>query len=666
MNRLTSSPHVIRNLDGTIPAKIAIGLALVVSLLSGCTHPVEVVGEGDVLSSSGERDCSAQERNCPFLVVEAFEERYTALPRAGHTFVRWQNCGDGALANQCHLGPVDADTVRQFWGVTLPPTTAYFQPINTVPLRSTPPIRVEQSPSRFNCTGSERQWLQSAPSSRFALVVLPCSREGGIRIVERLPSKVWQLYREYTWQELSDSIAFGHSPAFSGDGRYFFIMGQSTDSPLQQSLFSFAWDESQGSLSLLQSFSLKTEEWSFNVSTGLVHPATGNHVYVHGTVDFPGEFQDVYGGPALLSLSYDGEGRFTLLQLLSGDELGEFINPLVEGRPIVDDIESIQFNPSGSLLYLGVSSYPLEQPKEYVFSLFARSPSGVLAKQSQFSPSDFGIDIGMPFLPTFSPDGRRVYAFREVAVPLPKYLWVLDVMADGTFRQREQYSADLRGTRLSSLVPIDVSSDDQQLYIYDSFRDEVGIFSRQLRTDFMEQVSTFKPSGYQPEGWPALALLTDSGWLNSTSSAYLMDYEPAYQYQLFLGTLDLDTDVQLSLRGPRKVADGSPGQLNLAVYNSGPAPAYGVRLRVDFRGTQNFFIARNNSDIECITTPSAMLCDLPELSVAGLAELDIEVQSLGSTTITASASATTSQADLNTANNSESLTVRFVQDESEG
>ncbi len=35
----------------------------VLACLAGCSHPLEIAGEGDILSASGERDCSLEEYN---------------------------------------------------------------------------------------------------------------------------------------------------------------------------------------------------------------------------------------------------------------------------------------------------------------------------------------------------------------------------------------------------------------------------------------------------------------------------------------------------------------------------------------------------------------------------------------------------------------------------
>ena len=109
-----------------------------VSLVVACSHPLEIVGEGNIQSGTGTRDCyleefQAGEENCSVnLVVHDYHETYYAVPREGWHFVAWENyCTDGATANECSFD-FDASVVRQFWGQTVPPLVAVFSQ-NTPP-----------------------------------------------------------------------------------------------------------------------------------------------------------------------------------------------------------------------------------------------------------------------------------------------------------------------------------------------------------------------------------------------------------------------------------------------------------------------------------------------------------------------------------------------------
>ncbi|MEM8500465.1 MAG: S8 family serine peptidase [Pseudomonadota bacterium] len=105
-------------------------LVIVVSLcfLGACTHGVDIVGEGDVRSSSGTRDCLKIDAPCSFEVSTDYLETYTALPAAGHTFKEWRNCGNYSLAT-CRF-TVPETIVRQFAGQTMPSVVAVFEPIS--------------------------------------------------------------------------------------------------------------------------------------------------------------------------------------------------------------------------------------------------------------------------------------------------------------------------------------------------------------------------------------------------------------------------------------------------------------------------------------------------------------------------------------------------------
>lgn len=108
-------------------------LALVsVLFVTGCSHPLEIVGEGDIVSASGQRSCSlleyqAQTDNCDInLVLGGYSETYSALPHAGWEFVRWENCA--MQFPDCGV-QIDAAYVQLFWGFTAEPLIAVFQPL---------------------------------------------------------------------------------------------------------------------------------------------------------------------------------------------------------------------------------------------------------------------------------------------------------------------------------------------------------------------------------------------------------------------------------------------------------------------------------------------------------------------------------------------------------
>jgi hypothetical protein len=104
---------------------------LLLALATACSHPLEIVGQGDILSASGDRDCRLEDYqaaadNCTENLVEtSYQETYYALPRAGWQFDRWENyCEDQAEAS-CSFD-VPESAVMQAIGQTAPALRAIF------------------------------------------------------------------------------------------------------------------------------------------------------------------------------------------------------------------------------------------------------------------------------------------------------------------------------------------------------------------------------------------------------------------------------------------------------------------------------------------------------------------------------------------------------------
>ena len=114
--------------------RFALSVLALISM-SACTHPVRVRGGGDIISATGDRDCSMEQGQCDFVIVDDYKESYTARARPGYRFSRWEGCGDKA-------GPVcswdvPAETVKQYWGTTAPvPMTAIFSPESLIGIAS--------------------------------------------------------------------------------------------------------------------------------------------------------------------------------------------------------------------------------------------------------------------------------------------------------------------------------------------------------------------------------------------------------------------------------------------------------------------------------------------------------------------------------------------------
>ena len=112
-------------------------------LLMACSHPLQIEGEGDILSASGTRDCYLEEfqvgaENCRVnLVVDAYQETYYAVAREedGWEFSHWKNCFTDATGNECSFN-LPAAVVRKAWGESVPPLVAVFQRREPVALYS--------------------------------------------------------------------------------------------------------------------------------------------------------------------------------------------------------------------------------------------------------------------------------------------------------------------------------------------------------------------------------------------------------------------------------------------------------------------------------------------------------------------------------------------------
>jgi len=92
--------------------------------LAACTHPLDIVGQGDIRSASGDNDCLLEEAPCEVVAVDAYAETYSAQPRSGYIFAGWDNCPE-AQDDNC-LIDVPAEVVHDNWGKTAPTLIARF------------------------------------------------------------------------------------------------------------------------------------------------------------------------------------------------------------------------------------------------------------------------------------------------------------------------------------------------------------------------------------------------------------------------------------------------------------------------------------------------------------------------------------------------------------
>jgi hypothetical protein len=111
----------------------ALVLILAATAISGCRHPLEIFGEGDIKSASGNRDCLleqflAADPQCTENSVqdEAYIETYTGEPRLGWVFKGWKTYCEYSNASPSCSFSESADQVEKHKNATLFPLKAEF------------------------------------------------------------------------------------------------------------------------------------------------------------------------------------------------------------------------------------------------------------------------------------------------------------------------------------------------------------------------------------------------------------------------------------------------------------------------------------------------------------------------------------------------------------
>jgi hypothetical protein len=133
---MAASQYAYRLLTGNVFMDIRV-LLLMTLVLTACSHPIEIVGQGDVISASGDRDCLYEQhlegkQNCSKnYVLTEYVETYYATPRLGWAFTGWGNyCKNSDVSEaQCSFN-VPADWVELGYFETMPPLVAYFSLIS--------------------------------------------------------------------------------------------------------------------------------------------------------------------------------------------------------------------------------------------------------------------------------------------------------------------------------------------------------------------------------------------------------------------------------------------------------------------------------------------------------------------------------------------------------
>jgi hypothetical protein len=112
--------------------KVMLSIWLSVFLVA-CKHPIEIIGGGDVLSESGDRDCSLEEFQAQATVCtentvsDDYLETYYAQARPGWQFSGWgYYCPDNGLSNECTFN-LSKEFMDAFPIEEAAPLIAYFR-----------------------------------------------------------------------------------------------------------------------------------------------------------------------------------------------------------------------------------------------------------------------------------------------------------------------------------------------------------------------------------------------------------------------------------------------------------------------------------------------------------------------------------------------------------
>lgn len=95
------------------------------AVLAACRHGIEIVGQGNVTSASGARNCSRNAAPCRFEIEGAYNETYTATPAAGWLHDAWERCQE-PTGNRCRFS-IGADVTSDFPDADVPGAVARFR-----------------------------------------------------------------------------------------------------------------------------------------------------------------------------------------------------------------------------------------------------------------------------------------------------------------------------------------------------------------------------------------------------------------------------------------------------------------------------------------------------------------------------------------------------------
>ena len=109
----------------------SIGIAYL--LIQACSHPIEIEGQGNVMSASGTRTCLLENFQAADAVcsknyaIGDYTETYYPTAKPGWKFDHWVTyCTTATPPNYDCAFDIPATTVKQYWFQTMPPLKAVF------------------------------------------------------------------------------------------------------------------------------------------------------------------------------------------------------------------------------------------------------------------------------------------------------------------------------------------------------------------------------------------------------------------------------------------------------------------------------------------------------------------------------------------------------------
>jgi hypothetical protein len=97
-------------------------VVLLCCFIYGCSHPLEIQGQGDIATLSGNSTCKLEDQPCKNIVAGAYQQTFIPVPREGWKFASWEGCSAQNLTCSFNIPEVP----RSVWFKTMPSLKARF------------------------------------------------------------------------------------------------------------------------------------------------------------------------------------------------------------------------------------------------------------------------------------------------------------------------------------------------------------------------------------------------------------------------------------------------------------------------------------------------------------------------------------------------------------